>query len=124
MSCCFGEKGFLPFGILAYKYGFQNKQGFTWFICESFVFRDLVLFLVLLVPNSSRHLSRNTRKGMSSSDSLSLSTSSSESVESGRSRGRQVDEESTSSGGMVSGIPMETVREVREDPPEELAESN
>jgi len=61
---------------------------------------------------------------MSSSDSLSLSTSSSESVESGRSRGRQVDEESTSSGGMVSGIPMETVREVREDPPEELAESN
>jgi len=53
---------------------------------------------------------------MSSSDSVSLSTSSSESVESGRSRGRQVDEECTSSGGMVSGIPMETVREVREDP--------
>jgi len=61
---------------------------------------------------------------MSSSDSVSLSTSSSESIESGRSRGRHVEEESTSSGGMVGEIPMETVREVREDPPEELAESN
>jgi len=61
---------------------------------------------------------------MSSSDSMSLSTCSSESVELGRSRGRQVDEESISSGGMISGIPMETVREVREYPPEELAESN
>ena len=67
---------------------------------------------------------RKHEKGMSNSDSVSLSTSSSESMESGTSRGRQVDEESTSSGGMVSGIPMETVREVREDPPEELAESN
>jgi len=61
---------------------------------------------------------------MSSSDSVSLSTSSSESIKSGRSRGRHVEEESTSSGGMVGGIPMETVREVREDPLEELAESN
>jgi len=61
---------------------------------------------------------------MSSSDSISLSTSSSESMGSESSRGRQVDEEGTSSGGMVSGIPMETVREVREDPPEELAESD
>jgi len=62
---------------------------------------------------------------MSSSDSISLSTSSSsESTKSERSRGRQFDEEGTSSGGMISGIPMETVREVREDPPEELAESN
>jgi len=61
---------------------------------------------------------------MSSSDSVSLSTSSSESIKSGRSRGRQVKEESTSSGGMVGRIPMETVRKVREDPPEELAESN
>ena len=60
-------------------------------------------FFVRLVPNSSRHLSRNTRKGMSISDSVSLSTSSSESVESGRSRGMQVNEECTSSGGMVSG---------------------
>jgi len=61
---------------------------------------------------------------MSSSDSVLLSTSSSESIKFGRSRGRHVEEESTSSGGMVGGIPMETVREVREDPPEELAESN
>jgi len=50
--------------------------------------------------------------------------SSSESIEFGRSRGRHVEEESTNSRGMVGGIPMETVREVREDPPEELAESN
>ena len=57
---------------------------------------------------------------MSSSDSISLSTSSSsESTESERSKGRRFDEEGTS-----SGIPMETVREVREDPPEELAESD
>jgi len=61
---------------------------------------------------------------MCSSDSVSLSTSSSESLKSGRSRGRLVEEESTSSGGVVGGIPMETVREVREDPLEELAESN
>ncbi|QCE14637.1 hypothetical protein DEO72_LG11g1640 [Vigna unguiculata] len=61
---------------------------------------------------------------MSSSDSVSLSTSSSESIESRRSRGRDVEEESTSSGGRVGGIPMETVRDVREYPPEELAESN
>jgi len=62
---------------------------------------------------------------MSSSDSISLSTSSSnESTESEKSRGRQFDEEGTSFGGMTSGIPMETVREVRQDPPEELAESN
>ena len=57
---------------------------------------------------------------MSSSDSISLSTSSSsESIESKRSKGRRFDEEGTS-----SGIPMETVREVREDPPKELAESD
>jgi len=50
-------------------------------------------------------------------------SSSSESMESERSRGRQFDEDGTSYGGVTSGIPMETVREVREDPPEELAES-
>jgi len=62
---------------------------------------------------------------MSSSASISLSTSSSsESTESERSRRRQFDEEGTSSGGMTSGIPMETVKEVREDSPEELVESN
>jgi len=61
---------------------------------------------------------------MSSSDSISLSTSSSsESTESERSKGRQFDEEGTSSGVVTSGIPMETVREVREDPLEELAEA-
>jgi len=83
-----------------------------------------VRFLVRLVSNSNRHLSIKMQKGMSSSDSVSLSTSSSESIESGRSRGRHVEEEITSSEGMVGGIPMETVREVREDPPKELAESN
>jgi len=83
-----------------------------------------VHFTVRLVPNFSRHLSVNTKKGMSSSDSMSLSTSSSESMGSESSRGRQVDEEGTSSEGMVSGIPMETVREVREDPLEKLAESD
>jgi len=62
---------------------------------------------------------------MSSSDNISLSTSnSSESTESERSKGRQFDEEGMSSGAVTSGIPMETAREVREDPPEELAESN
>ena len=61
---------------------------------------------------------------MSSSDSVSLSTSSSESAEFRRSRGRQVDEESTNFRGMVGGIPIETVRQVREDPSEELAESS
>ena len=81
-------------------------------------------FTVRLVPNFSRHLPVNTKIGMSSSDSISLSTSSSESTESERSRGRRFDEEGTSSRGMVTGIHMETVREVREDPPEELAESN
>jgi len=25
MGCCFGEKGFSSFGILAYKYRFQNE---------------------------------------------------------------------------------------------------
>jgi len=77
---------------------------------------DLFLISAVIFPEK--------RKGMSSSDSVSLSTSSSESIEFGRSRGRHVEEESTSSRGMVGGIPMETVREFREDPLEELAESN
>jgi len=64
------------------------------------------------------------KNGMSSSDSVSLSTSSSDSIEPGESRGRHVEEESTSSTGMVGRIHMETVIEVREDPPEELAKSN
>jgi len=51
-------------------------------------------------------------------------SSSSESTESKRSKDRQLDREGTSSGVVTSGIPMEIVREVREDPPEELEESN
>jgi len=49
----------------------------------------------------------------SSSDSVSLSSSSSESMESGRSVGRQVEEESSSPAVVVGRIPMETVTEVR-----------
>jgi len=78
---------------------FKTSKGLLVHVQEFPIQRSCVRFLVRLVPNSSRHLSRNTRKGMSSSDSVSLSTSSSESVESGRTRGRRVDEESTSSGG-------------------------
>ncbi|QCD78931.1 hypothetical protein DEO72_LG1g2567 [Vigna unguiculata] len=48
----------------------------------------------------------------------------SESRESERSVGRHVEEESTSPMAVVDRIPMETVTEVREDPPEEIAESN
>ncbi|QCE15237.1 hypothetical protein DEO72_LG11g2246 [Vigna unguiculata] len=62
---------------------------------------------------------------MSSSDSTSLSaSSSSESTESNRSRDGQLGGEGMSSGVGTSGMPMEVVREVREDPPEELEESN
>ena len=60
---------------------------------------------------------------MSSSDSVSTS-SSSESTESDRSKDRKLDGEGTSSGVVTNGMPMEIVREVREDPPEELEESN
>jgi len=60
----------------------------------------------------------------SSSDTVSLSSSSSESMESGRSVGKRVEEESTSPVAVVGRIPMETVTEVREDPFEEIAESN
>ncbi|QCD82871.1 hypothetical protein DEO72_LG2g3212 [Vigna unguiculata] len=60
---------------------------------------------------------------MSSSDSVSMS-SSSESTESDRSKDRQLGGEGTNSGVVTSGMPMEIVRKVREDPPEELEESN
>jgi len=53
---------------------------------------------------------------MSSSGSVSTS-SSSESTESDRSKDRQLGREGTSSGVVTSGMPMEVVREVREDPP-------
>ncbi|QCD93718.1 hypothetical protein DEO72_LG5g1794 [Vigna unguiculata] len=65
------------------------------------------------------------KTGMSSSDSTSLSaSSSSESTESDRSRDDRLGREGMSSGVGTSGMPMEVVREVREDPPEELDESN
>jgi len=60
---------------------------------------------------------------MSSSGSVSTS-SSSESMESDKSKYRQLGGEGTSSGVVTSGMPMKVVREVREDPPEELEESN
>jgi len=60
---------------------------------------------------------------MSSSGSVS-SSSSSESIESDRSKDGRLGGEGTSSGVVTSGMPMEVVREVREDPPEELEESN
>jgi len=60
---------------------------------------------------------------MSSSGSVS-SSSSSESIESDRSKDRQLGGEGTSSGVVTSGMSMEVVREVREDPLEELEESN
>ena len=83
-----------------------------WFICENFTIRDLACVIpVRLVPNSCRQLFR--KKGMSSSSySVSLSSSSSESMESGRSIGRHVEEESTSPADMVGRILMETVTEV------------
>ncbi|QCD99468.1 hypothetical protein DEO72_LG7g750 [Vigna unguiculata] len=59
------------------------------------------------------------KSGMSSSGSVSLS-SSSESTESDRSKDMRLSGEGTSSGVVTSGMPMEVVREVREDPPEEL----
>jgi len=60
----------------------------------------------------------------SSSDTVSLYSSNSGSVESRRDVGKHVEEESTSPMAMVGRIPMETVIEVREDPPEEIVENN
>ncbi|QCD86742.1 hypothetical protein DEO72_LG3g1268 [Vigna unguiculata] len=62
---------------------------------------------------------------MSSSDSSSLSTSSSsQSTESDRSRDDRLHGEGVSAGVGTSGVPREVVREIREDPPKELEESN
>ena len=62
---------------------------------------------------------------MSSSDSTSLSaSSSSQSTESDRSRDERLCGEGMSAGVGTSGMPMEVVREVREDPLEELEESD
>jgi len=60
----------------------------------------------------------------SSSDIVSYSFSSSGSMESGRGVCRCVEEESTSPVAVVGRISMETMTEVREDPLEEIAESN
>jgi len=60
---------------------------------------------------------------MSSSDSMST-FSSSESTESERSKDRRLGDEGTSSAVGTSGMTMEVMREVQEDPPEELEESN
>jgi len=57
----------------------------------------------------------------SSSDTVSLSSSSSGSMESGRGVGRRVEEESTSLVAVVGRISMKIVTEVREDPPQEKA---
>ena len=34
------------FGIVDYKYGFENRRGVTCFICESSEFRDLVCVIL------------------------------------------------------------------------------
>jgi len=60
----------------------------------------------------------------SSNDTVSLSSSSSGSVQSRGSVGRRLEEESTRPVAVVGRIPMETVTEMREDPPEEIVESN
>jgi len=122
----FGGKSFRRLGSWTINIGFYTGEGLLGSFAR--VLHSEVLcahHTVRLVPKFSRHLPVNTKTGISSSDSMSLSTSSSsESTKSERSRGRQFDKEGTSYGGMTSGIPMETVREVREDPPEELAESD
>jgi len=60
----------------------------------------------------------------STSDSVSLSSLSSGSMQSRRSVGRCLEEESASLMAVVGRIPMETVTKVREDPPEEIVESS
>jgi len=58
------------------------------------------------------------------SDIVSLSSSNSGSVESGRGVGRHVEKESNSLVAVVGRIPIEIVTEVREDLPEEIVQSN
>jgi len=123
MGCHFGRKGFCRLGFCPINADFTMSKGLLVHSRE-FSVRDLVCVFLSDLFLISAVIFPEKRKGMSSSDSLSLSTSSGESVESGRSRDRHVEEESTSSRGVVGIIPMETVTEVREDPPEELAESN
>jgi len=58
------------------------------------------------------------------SDTVSLSLSSSGSMQSRGNVGRRLEEESISPVAVVGRFPMETVTEVREDPLEEIAESS
>ena len=60
----------------------------------------------------------------STSDSVSLSSSSSGSMWSRENIGRRLEEGSVSPTVGVGRIPMETIIEVREDPPKEIAESS
>jgi len=60
----------------------------------------------------------------STSDSVSLSSSSSGSVRSRENVGRRLEEGSVSPTTVLGRIPMETITEVREDPPEEIAKSS
>ncbi|QCE03651.1 hypothetical protein DEO72_LG8g1676 [Vigna unguiculata] len=60
----------------------------------------------------------------STSDGVSLSSSSNWSMQSRGSVGRRLEEESASLMAIVGRIPMETVTEVWEDPPEEITESS
>lgn len=117
-------RGFRRLGSWPINTDFKTSEG----LLGSFArFLYLEILCAFYCPTSSQFQLTSFRKhekGMSSSDSISLSTSSSESMGSERSRDRQIDEEGTSSGGMTSRIPMETVREVQEDPLEELDESD
>jgi len=122
----FGGKSFRRLGSWTINIGFKMGEellgSFTRVLHSEVL---CVHHIVRLVPKFHRHLPVKTKTGMSSSDSISLSTSSSsESIESERSKGGRFDEEGISSRAVISGIPMETVREVREDPPKELAESD
>ena len=125
MSCCFlVGRGFRRLGSWLINTDFKMSKGLLGSFARVLYSKILCAFYC---PTSSQFQPisfRKHEKGMSSSDSISLSTSISKSMGSERSRDRQVDEEGTSSGGMTSRIPMETVREVREDPPKELAESD
>jgi len=123
MGCHFGGKGFYNLGFWPINVDFTTTKGLLVHSRE-FSLRDLVCIFLSDLFLISAVIFLEKRKGMSSSDNVSLSTCSSGSIESRRSRGRHVEEESTSSGGYGRWNPLETVREVWEDPPEELAESN
>ena len=97
-----------------------------WFICENFIIRDLACIIPLrLVPSSCRHLFRKkVCLVVVIVFRCLLLILRVWSMESGKSVGIHVEEESTSRATMVGRIPMETMTEVWEDPLEEIAESN